>query len=474
MSPQASDSVLDAPRPSRPGGRRAPARRRRAARPAPHAVDGLALALGLGLGATLGLAVAALSWHRLSAPGGWLTAGGQLAGLVGAYAMLIVVLLAGRIPIVERTVGQDRLTRWHRRLAPWSLALIAAHVALVTLGYAQAARTGPLHQAWSLTATYPGVLTAVVGLGTIVAAAAASVRIARRRMRYETWWAVHLYTYLGLALAFSHQLADGASFVGHPAAQVFWTVLWIATAGTVLAYRILLPIWRTVVHGLRVVAVQPVAPGVVSIVVRGRRLGRLPVSGGQFLQWRVLRPGLWWQAHPYSLSARPDPPYLRFTVKALGDHSRLLAGLSPGTRLAIEGPYGTFTRDARVTDRVALIGAGVGVTPLRALLEDLPLHVDAAMVVRARGERELILADELRALIASRHGALHELTGPRSSVRLDAGALRALIPDVARRDVYVCGPERFAAGVRLAARALGVPADRVHQETFGFAPDDRR
>ena len=106
-------------------------------------------------------------------------------------------------------------------------------------------------------------------------------------------------------------------------------------------------------------------------------------AGGQFLQWRFLRRGLWWQAHPYSLSAAPSGRHLRITVKDLGDHSRALARLRPGTRVAIEGPYGAFTAGARRGDRVLLIGAGVGITPIRALLQELPRGTDVVVVLRA-------------------------------------------------------------------------------------------
>lgn len=229
-----------------------------------------------------------------------------------------------------------------------------------------------MHQYWLLLRTYPGILTATVAFVLLIAAGVTSARIARRRMKYETWWAVHLYTYLALALSFSPQIATGASFVGHPVARVWWTSLWIATAGTVLAYRILLPLGRSLLHSLQVVSVTREAPGVVSVLCRGRMMRWLPLSGGQFFQWRILKRGLWWQAHPYSVSALVASPYVRFTVKDLGDHSGALPALTPGTLLAIEGPYGAFTADARRRDRLALIGAGVGITPLRALLQDLP------------------------------------------------------------------------------------------------------
>jgi ferredoxin-NADP reductase len=382
--------------------------------------------------------------------------------------MLIAVVLVARLPALDRAIGQDRLVRWHRRLAPWPLFLIAGHGALITVGYAQAAHTGALRQLGVLLMSYPGVLAATAGFGLLAMAGITSYRRARAKMRHETWWAVHLYTYLALALAFSHQLATGAAFIVHPLARAWWISIWVATAGSVLAYRIGLPVWRSLYHRLRVVSIHPEGPGIVSIVLEGHRLDRLPVAGGQFLQWRFLLPGLWWQAHPYSLSALPTSSHMRATVKDLGDHSAELARLRPGTRVAIEGPYGAFTGHARERDAVLLVGAGVGVTPLRALLEDLPPHVDVEVVLRASTVEELVLDDEVAELVERRGGHLHRLVGPRSAIRLDRAALRQLVPDVAERDVYVCGPEGFSAGVEQAARGAGTPRAQIHHEAFAL------
>jgi ferredoxin-NADP reductase len=312
------------------------------------------------------------------------------------------------------------------------------------------------------------VLAATAGFVLLAMAGVTSYRRARARMRHETWWAVHLYVYLGLALSFSHQLSTGAVFIGNPLARAWWISIWLATAGVMLVYRIGLPAWRSLRHRLRVVEVRNEGPGVVSLVVEGHRLDRLGVRGGQFFQWRFLVPGLWWQAHPYSPSSLPTRSHMRVTVKDLGDHSRELALLRPGTRVAIEGPYGAFTSDARTVDSVLLVGAGVGVTPLRALLEDLPAHVDVEAVLRASSEDDLVLANEVAELVERRGGRLHRLVGPRSDVRLDSAALRELVPDVAERDLYICGPDGFSAAVERAARVCGTPRALVHREAFAL------
>lgn len=423
---------------------------------------------GAGFGVVVGSAIIGETRGTLAAPGGLATAAGRLAGLTGAYLLLIMLLLIARLPWLELSVGQDRLTRWHRRVAPWAVGLICAHVIFITLGYAHAADVNVVRQVWVFITSYPDVLAAIAGFGLLMMAAVTSYRLIRTRLKYETWWVVHLYTYLGLALAFAHQLVTGASFVGHPLTRAAWIVIWASTAGLVFAFRVVQPVWRSVRHRLRLVGIREEAPGVFSLLCQGRRLDRLAVSGGQFFLWRFLTRELWWQAHPYSLSALPRPPYMRVTIKALGDQSRAIRRLRPGTRIAIEGPYGAFTHHARVSDQVLLIGAGVGVTPLRALLEDLPPSTDVAVIIRASTPRDLVHHDEVAALVDRCRGQLHEIIGPRERVTLDVRMLRRLVPDVSVRDVYICGPDGFRAEVAHAALRLGVAEEQIHQEAFGF------
>jgi predicted ferric reductase len=427
-----------------------------------------AVLAGIGFGIVLALVATSESWASLNSPGGWLDAVGRLCAMSGSYLMLVMVLLIARIPWLERVVGQDQLVRWHRKIGGWPIGLIALHIVFVTFGYAQTTRIGPLSQFWTFIRHYPDMLAATVAFALLIMAGVTSFRIARRRMKYETWWVVHLYVYAALMLAFAHQVATGVMFIGHPLARIFWDSLWAGVAAIVVINRLFVPIARNLRYQLRVASVQEETPGVFSLTISGRNLSTLAVSGGQFFQWRFMSRDLWWHPHPYSLSAMPRPPFLRVTVKALGDQSSAVAHLRPGTRVFVEGPYGAFTRHVRQRDAVTLIGAGVGVTPLRALLEDLPPDVHVTVLVRASSLEDLVHREEIQTLTAQRKGVLHEIIGSRHDAPLNANTLRRLLPAVAQSDVYICGPTGFTSQIATALAKLHVSPDRIHLEEFSF------
>jgi predicted ferric reductase len=444
------------------------ARRQTTAAPAPRIADALAIIGGLGLGVSVAFAFWGESLSSLNSAGGWTTLGGRITGLAGSYMMLVMVLLIARLPWLERVVGQDRLVALHRRIGGWPIVLIAAHITLITWGYAQTAKVGILHQFWTFIIHYPDILASAVAFGLLVMAGVTSARIARRRMKYETWWSVHAYIYLALTLAFAHQIRTGVMFIGHPLDRYIWILMWLAGTCALVTFRVILPVGRNFRHRLRVAAVQQEAPGVYSIIVSGRQLSYLNVSGGQFFMWRFMSKGLWAHSHPYSLSALPRPPFLRVTVKSVGDKSSAVARLKPGTRVFIEGPYGKFTRHARSGSRVVLFGAGVGITPLRALLEDLPTSVDVCVVVRAGSYDDIVHRDELFELVNQRNGRMIELVGSRHDVRMDSNELKKHVGHLNNADVYICGPAGFNDFVARSALRLGAQAERIHLEVFSY------
>src|ERR1017187_7456441 len=173
-----------------------------------------------------------------------------------------------------------------------------------------------------------------------------------------------------LRLAFSHQFADGTTFLSNLAARFWWSAMYLTVAVLIAWYRFAVPLRSFARHSFHVIGVKQEGPGVVSVYIGGDRLDELGAEPGQFFRWRFLTSSMWWSSHPYSLSAAPGQDVLRITAKDLGDHSAALAQLRPGTRVFAEGPYGAF-RASRPGRGVVLLAGGVGITPLRALFATL-------------------------------------------------------------------------------------------------------
>jgi predicted ferric reductase len=420
-----------------------------------------------------------LMWARhggaseLTSPAGFLTAAGQLTALLGTYAALLQLVLVSRSPFLDQVVGPDHLAWAHRWLGFATVWLIGGHILLTTVGYALGDGRGVVDQEIAFLGTYPFLPAATAGFALFVLVAVSSIRAARRRVSYETWFGLHLYAYLAIALAFAHQVAVGADFVDDPVAVAFWVGLYAATAVLILVFRIGQPLALAARHRFRVANVVVEAPGVVSIYVTGRDLDRLAVRAGQFFIVRLLTADGWWRAHPFSLSAAPNGRFLRFTVKDLGDWSGgRLQRLPLGTRLILEGPYGILTGARRTRPKVLLVAGGVGITPLRALLEALPGRPgDLALVYRARRPEEVVFRGELEAIARARGATLHYLVGRRGDPAvgpdpLAPDQLAALVPDVRDCDVFICGPLSLMDAADCALRRLGVPRSQIHLERF--------
>jgi predicted ferric reductase len=427
-------------------------------------------AIGAGTAATIWL-----WWHGTPPSGSfgdWLTNAGRVTGLLAGYGLAVLIALMARIPPVERGVGADRLARWHSAGGRYVIGLVVAHALLITWGYAVIAHSSLTHQAWTLLDSYPDVLLATTAGVLLVMIAAVSARAVRHRMRYETWYYLHFYTYLAAALAFSHQFADGAEFMSNAAARLAWSALYVVIGAAIAWYRFVTPVRQAARHRLRVVAVVPETAGVVSLVIGGRHVDELRAEPGQFFRWRFLTRDLWWTSAPYSLSAAPHGDRLRITVKAAGDHSRALLALRPGTRVVTEGPYGALTGAVRRHRKVLLIAGGTGIAPLRALLESLPADPgDLTLVYRVSSMRDAVFRRELEALAARRQAKVWFVAGTRTELGVNplTGAdLARQVPGLTEHDVYLCGPPELTAELTRELLAAGVRKRQIHDESFAF------
>lgn len=390
----------------------------------------------------------------------------HVSGFLAGYLVAIMVVLMSRTPSLERGVGADRLARWHGIGGRAFIVLALVHALAAIASWAASRGTDPLTATLAVLGL-PGLPAATAGTALFVVIAAISLRMARRRVSYETWHTLHLLTYVALALTFAHELA-GPNLAGEPLIQIAWSLLFVYPLALVARFRVLQPLGQAWRHRLRVERIVPEAPGVVSIILRGRHVDELQVEAGQFFRWRFLTRQTWRSAHPFSLSAAATDDLLRVTVKALGSGSGLLHSIAPGTRVLAEGPYGAMTARRRRHRAVLLIAGGVGITPMRSLFEEL--DGDVVLLYRASREAEVVFRDELEEIAALRGATIVWVIGRSSdpATSMAGENLVRLVPDIAVRDVYLCASPGLAAAVRAGLAEAGVPASQLHEEGFAF------
>ncbi|MGY3564873.1 ferredoxin reductase family protein [Sinomonas sp. RB5] len=408
-----------------------------------------------------------------------LTAIGIIAGLIGTDLVLVMLLLAARLPWIDRAIGHDRAMAVHGSLGKPSLYLLLAHMVFLLLGYGASEGLNPIAEAVSLWNLVPDMWLAFVSIALFIAVVVTSLVAVRRKMPYEFWHAIHLLSYAAVLTAIPHQFSVGSLFAEGHWQRLYWEVFYWGVVVSLVWFRVVTPVVRTWRHQLTVSRVVQEGNGVVSIEMTGLRLHELTGEGGRFFVWRFLAPGLWWHAHPFSLSAEPHGEALRITVRNLGRGSAALARLRPGTKVALAGPYGNFAHSSRTRPGLVLVGSGIGITPIRALLERAEFAPgDATVILRASAPHQLYLREEIAALCRARGAVLYELVGrrargsswlPRHQTGLHlTDYLPASAPTLADSDVYVCGPREWSDAVLADAKAAGARDETLHRERFDW------
>jgi len=437
----------------------------------------MAIAAWSSAAAAVSLFLAAGGAKRFTTPADIVISLGIIPGLIGTDLVLVMLVLAARLPAIDRAVGYDRAMALHRTLGKPALYLLLAHGALLLVGYGMREGINPVAEIFSLWSV-PDMPLAFLGLALMITVVVTSLSKLRKLYPYETWHIIHLLSYAAVLVAVPHQLSLGGILAAGSIERVYWLALYIFALGSILTFRVLEPLVSSIRHRIRVERVEQVAPDVVSIHFSGNGLDKLGSRGGQFFVWRFWTGKTWGHSHPISLSAVPTNHHARITIRTLGRGTGRLASLPVGTRVSIQGPYGLFTDAARTAPKLAIVAAGIGVTPVRALLEQSRLAPgEATILLRASTEGETYLWDEMGTMAASRQAKFYTMLGKRpkgvstwlSEDDYNRGvSLRSSFPDLLKSDLYVCGPTAWTDLVVRDAKALGLPSHQIHTERFDW------
>jgi NAD(P)H-flavin reductase len=279
--------------------------------------------------------------------------------------------------------------------------------------------------------------------------------------------------YLAIVLVPFHQLTVGMSFAsGHPLATTYWLGLYGFVALNLLIWRFGLPVFNWLRFDWRIDRLVAETPTTTSVYIRGRNLRRFKSRPGQFVMVRIFAKGFWWQEHPFSLSWIPHDDLLRLTIRHVGDYTSAIAGLTPGKRVLVSGPYGRFTSEVRRGEGVLFIAGGVGITPIRSLAEQLVSeNLPATLLYANRSSDEVVLASELAKV--SGLTVVSVYSDPPAGFKgrigyIDEKLVSVEVPDAKQRDIYLCGPPPMMTGLLEQFIDAGYDPNLIHYERFAL------
>jgi predicted ferric reductase len=400
---------------------------------------------------------------------------GMLCGLGGGYMILLQFLFVGRMPWLEQTFGLDQLTRLHKDNGKRGIVFIILHVILITFGYALITHQGVIAQFFDLLKNYEDVFNALLGFVLFLIVVGVSLSIVRLRLKYESWYFVHLFVYAAMAFSFGHQFSIGSDLLASKFFYGYWAALYILIFGNHLYFRFIRPIYRFHIHRFIVEQIKRETDQAVSLIIGGKNLRDFPIKAGQFMLLRFFTKGRWWQSHPFSMSMMPDGNHLRVTVKELGDFTNDVKDIPIGTKVFIDGPYGVFTSANSSRNKILMIAGGIGITPIRSLVEDLAEQKkDIVLLYGNRSEKDIAFAEELTRL-ADAHKSFKmvnilsdqpDFLGEKGII--DVEKIKRLVPDLLEREIFLCGPVLMMDAIVSTLRSLGVSEELIHYEKFAL------
>lgn len=413
---------------------------------------------------------------------------GRITGLMAEFFILVELVLIGRITFVEQLFGFDKMNKIHRWIGYGILSFFILHPLLVVTGYAQ--RNGVTTIDQFVTFLNLGeYLRGIIGFLLFFVAIAISFPIIRKKLRYETWYFTHLVMYVAIVLVLGHQsFADSQTMLVEPVLKGFtlsgdvsegnllyyWFVLNYGIIALVLFYRFVRPLYLFYKHSFYIEKIVRETADVQSIYITGKDIQIFNFQSGQYANLTFLQKGLWF-THPFSFSCGPNGKYLRFSIKSLGDFTSKISQFKVGTKVIIDGPMGLFVESQAKTNKFLLIAGGIGITPIRALVETLTQkNKDIVLIYATKDVNDIAFKKELEELSNAHHFVISQViecddgTVKCEKGRVDKEKIARLVPDFLERDTYVCGPAPMMKSVVKDLQELKVPNEQIHFEKFSY------
>ncbi len=406
----------------------------------------------------------------------------ELATGLGMLAFAILLsefVLSGRFKVISARMGMDVTMRVHQLAARAALLFVLVHPFMYSTPLLNHPRpwdgTGQL----TLGLDAGSALTGIAGWVLVLIIVVTSIWRDQLPFRYETWRLLHGVGAVAAAIAVTHHTLAAGRYSADPLLAGFWIVLLVVALASLVKTYLFTPM-RQMSRPYEVSSIRKLALNTWELTIRPRAGDALGYVAGQFVWLNVGSSPFSLEENPFSISSAPvDRDQLQFVIKEVGDMTRSLPQVKPGTRAYVDGPYGNLTLEHREAAGIALIAGGVGVAPLLSIARQLKADDDPRPVVIVYGNRvadQIVYGEELLVLTSNPGSeVVHVITEPEAGWHgltgvIDADTLGHVFKsrDITGWLFLVCGPPVMLDVVEAALRNLGVPARQIVSERFYY------
>lgn len=406
-----------------------------------------------------------------------LTSFGRLLGLLATTAALLQFIIMSRAGWLESVFGMDKLAIFHRLNGYAAFIFITLHPIFISNGYALTAGIGYAQQIVQLFYLHPSMPLAFLASVLFTFVVATSMYIVRRKLKFEAWYYLHLLVYVAIVAGFFHQVTLGSDLLSDAIFRYYWYILYLFVIIQLATSRFARIPFLYLKHRFAVDRVTPETADASSVYIKGRNFASFDAKGGQFVLVRFLRPGMWWQEHPFSLSSvKTNDHGFRLTIKQLGDYTAQIPGIKPGTKVLISGPFGVFTNERSYHDKKLFIAGGIGITPIYSMLEESHNNGslnDAVLLYGNKKMSDTVFKEELERIADKKQLRVHhvlstEKVGGVERGYIDEEKIRRLVGDIRDRDIYICGPSALLNSVLDCLKRMDIDSRYIHYEAFSL------
>jgi predicted ferric reductase len=396
-------------------------------------------------------------------------------GFAGLAMLTLQFVLTARFRSIKAPYGADVVYHFHRQISLVSVVLISAHPLLLFVNAPETISL--LNLVTSPWRARMGVMAVLLLLVLI----AASLWRRRWKIDYSAWRVWHgILATLIVVLAMGHVVL-ARHYLNQPWKQALWIGYGGFWVGLLLYVRLVKPL-LLLRKPYNVESVRPERGGAWTVALRPLGHAGIAFMPGQFAWLTVGQSPFVEAEHPFSYSSsagQTDHP--AFTVKALGDFTRTIPDLKPGTPVYVDGPFGHFSVDRQPhAEEYVFVAGGVGITPIMSMLRTLAERGESRPLLLFYANRDwesVTFREELEGLKTKLNlEIVHVLEKPHDGWTGEQGYLTQAVlerhlPREWNRnaiEVFVCGPPPMMAAVERALLHMGVPLGDIHSERFNL------